>query len=146
MTFTPRIHENGNICCAAYNAAGEPIPSPSQCDTCTTYFAALKAAELRTSEAHPDLPHAPNPYEPHLKKLRAASMTPEQAFEARYRAERLAAFEAEYARAAAHREANPIPRLTAAELSPYAAPDGFAEGLKALQAANRRRREAKESK
>jgi hypothetical protein len=85
---------------------------------------------------------APRPYDAPLKARVAANVTPEREFENTYKARRLAEFAAEYARTDAHREANPSPRLTAAEAAEfherYRAPDPYAAGLKALRAKEKR--------
>src|SRR5687767_12377174 len=54
----------------------------------------------------------PNPYEPHLATLRAASSTPAPTFEDTNKANRLRELNAEHARLAAHSEATPFPRVT----------------------------------
>ena len=82
---------------------------------------------------------APNPYEGPLNQ-RAASerqtpndqQTPED-FAKQWQAERQRELDAEYARHAAAIAVRPAPKLTAAELAPYAAPDSWAAGIKALQ-------------
>ena len=76
---------------------------------------------------------APDPYEGGLAQLRAAAATDRSRFEDEWKAKRLAALEAEHARTAAHIEATPSPRLTTAELSEFAAPDPYREGLQALK-------------
>jgi len=74
-----------------------------------------------------------NPYEQDVQRLRAASATPLSDFEARWKAERLRALEAEYAELEARRP--PAPRLTDAELESYAPPDSYAADLRVLKAA-----------
>ena len=70
-----------------------------------------------------DTYRAPDPYQ--LAGLRAASATPESTFEVGWKAERLRELDAERTRRDAGAAAYPRLRLTAAELSPYAAPDGY---------------------
>jgi hypothetical protein len=72
-----------------------------------------------------------------LKKLRAASSTPERSFEELWKAARLRALEIEHAAIEAQIAANPFPRLTAAELAPYAAPDPYKAGLDKMRAKKR---------
>lgn len=118
MTFQPRIHENGDVCCAAYDATtGEPIPSPSQCEKCTAYFAALEA----NSYAPPDS------YGLAFAKLRAAASN-ESTFEASYKAERLRDLEATRAELDAYAAAHPSTPLTDEDIESYqqyAAPNGY---------------------
>ncbi len=87
---------------------------------------------------------APNPYTPGLTALRAAAATPESTFEDRYKAERLAALDAEYARFASSIEADPLPLRTAEAAFPT--PDPYREGIVALQGRDARVREAKETR
>ena len=83
----------------------------------------------------------PNPYEHGLKKLRAASSTPERSFEEHWKAARLRALEIEHAEIEAHIEANPYPRLTTAELEECRAPDPYRAGLDKLRSETERDRE-----
>lgn len=76
---------------------------------------------------------APDGYAAALAKLRAANATPESTFADRYAAERTRALDDEHARHAARLAERPTPRLTAAELSTYAPPNGYAAGLAALK-------------
>ena len=70
--FEPRIHENGNICCAAYNAAtGEPMPSPSQCPKCDAHFATTTLRAAAANDATKGSYAPPDPYAAPLAKLRA---------------------------------------------------------------------------
>jgi hypothetical protein len=80
---------------------------------------------------------APDPYEQGLKKLRAASSTPERDFEDAYKQSRLADLDAEARRRALAAE-EPEARMTTAELSAYAPPDAYEAGLKALRAKEQR--------
>jgi hypothetical protein len=130
MKFQPRLHENGDICCAAYNDLGEPIPSPSQCPKCDEHFAALQGQD-------DDIPHAPDPYESGLKKLRTAHATAESTFAADYRQRGLRDLQAMRDKLDAEQPER-APRLTAAELSQYAPPDPYAAGLKALREREKR--------
>jgi hypothetical protein len=84
----------------------------------------VSCAELRDLEAATP----PNPYAA-VTPLRAVEPT----FEQEWKASRHPDHEAEHARTAAHLDANPSPRLTAAETEPYAPPNPYAAGIKALQ-------------
>jgi hypothetical protein len=135
MKFTPRIHANGNVCCAAYNAAGEPIPSPSQCPICDEHFRALAHGELRTAEENTDdEPRYPPPTPYDFTQLRAAAAPP-STFEADYKAARLRDLEAMRTKLDAE---HPRTLRTAEELAPYRAPDGYTEAIRALKDRERR--------
>lgn len=68
-------------------------------------------------------------YAPGIARLRAATASADLGFAERYAAERRRALEAEHAarsvRAAQQPERKPRPRLTAAELRPFAAPNAY---------------------
>ncbi|MGB2710116.1 MAG: hypothetical protein WBC33_01260 [Conexibacter sp.] len=86
----------------------------------------VTVAELRAAACQ-----APRPYDVGIAALRAASATPE-GFEDDYKRQGTAAFNR--TRAALDAEEAPAPaRLTAAELSIYAPPDIFAEGIRKLR-------------
>jgi hypothetical protein len=74
----------------------------------------------------------PNPYEEALKRLRAASVTPESSFADRYREARLAEFAAEWASPAS---AAPRPRLTS--LAEFEPPDPYRLALEKMRSENR---------
>jgi hypothetical protein len=138
MSFQPRIHENGNFCCAAYNAAGEPIPSPSQCPKCDAYFAALEQGELRTAEhTDDDAKHYPpqDPYARDLTTLRAAA-APLSTFEADYRAARLRDLQA--MRMKLDAEQREPRHLAAEELARFAPPRPYDLAIAALRERERR--------
>ena len=60
MTFIPRMHENGGICCSAEGAL---------CDKCKAYFAVTRTAALRTAvPKHSYTP--PDPYADGVAALR----------------------------------------------------------------------------
>ena len=83
MAFQFRTHENGGVCCS----------NPKNlCDKCKAHFG------VRVAENIDDRYPSPDVYGPGLARLRAASSTPESRFEEQYKAERLAALKAEYAR------------------------------------------------
>jgi hypothetical protein len=84
----------------------------------------------------------PNAYEHGLTRLRAAEARTEDA----WKVDRLRALEIESAEMDAEVEANPFPSLTAAEAAEFAPPDAFEADLKALQASDARRRDAKEAR
>jgi hypothetical protein len=88
--------------------------------------------ELRAAAAKEFEP--PKAYERDVRQMRAASATDLSRFEVDYKASRLRELAAEYAEIDAHLEANPSPRLTAAELAEYAPPDPYEAGIKALRA------------
>jgi hypothetical protein len=75
MTFIPRTHENGGVCCSS------PL---ALCDKCK----ALRLGENNGSYPSPDI------YGSGLAKLRAAAATPVSTFEDQYRASRLRDLEA----------------------------------------------------
>ena len=90
---------------------------------------------IATGEQQP-----PNPYDADLKKLRAANAMPALTFEDQYKAARLCELDAEGARLAAHIEATPFPRLSAAEaadLATYAPPDSYKAGLDKMRSEGR---------
>jgi hypothetical protein len=79
-----------------------------------------------------------DPYAPALLAARAASerQTPEQAlqaFAAQHTAARLASLAVEQREIDADVEANPYPRLTAAEAEESAAPDPYAAGIEQMR-------------
>lgn len=72
---------------------------------------------------------APEPYVPGIAAaLRAAQATPNDD----YRAARMLALKSEQSALDEYIEANPFPRMTAAEAEEYAPIDIYAEGIKAL--------------
>ena len=74
--------------------------------------------------------NAPDPYARHLQAMRTANATQSTTFESKWKADRLADMEA--TRRALDAE-EPAPRLIAAELAPYRAPNAFEAGLQALR-------------
>ena len=86
------------------------------------------AARGRTTTSEPDVyTRPPDPYQLDLERRRAAEpRAPEQRFAEEWREKRLAEFDAEYARMAAIRAAQPaMRRLSDAELKKYAPPDVY---------------------
>ena len=118
-----RRKENGEPCCEFFDAAGPRLTLA--CEPCQRHY--LHEEALRQDAA------PPNGYKVGLAALRAATATPARDFEDRYKAARLRDLEAEATRRAGAAEA-PAPRMTSAELAPYAAPDSYEAGLKALRA------------
>jgi hypothetical protein len=84
--------------------------------------------------AVPDLPPATDT----LRAAHAAHLAnPSVSFESHLRIAGEARIQAEARRLAALAEADPTPRLTAAQLSDYAAPNGYEAGLRALREGGR---------
>jgi len=86
----------------------------------------------------PDEFAPPNSYESALK-ARAASeeRTPEQTFEAQWKASRLRELAVEHAALNAHVTATPSPRLTAAEVAKFDPPDPYQIALDNMRSASR---------
>jgi hypothetical protein len=85
---------------------------------------ALSAAEEFTPE---------DSYREGIARLKAANATPLSTFEDQYKAARLRELDAEHPRLAEHVAAEPRPRLTAAEVAKFKAPDPYRDGLSALK-------------
>ena len=83
----------------------------------------------------------PDPYEQGLEKLRDATATDASRFEDNYKTERFRALEREHAAIQTQSDADPFPRLTAAELAEYRAPDPYKAGLDKLRSKTERDRE-----
>lgn len=129
MTVQFRTLDNGAICCSSINSKGEHVAPIHACDKCKAHF----AAQERTMYAPPD-PYAG------ISALRAATATPEQTFEERWKADRLRALTAEHTRLEALIAASP--RMTAAgeaDRAKYTPPDPYAAGIKALREKEARR-------
>lgn len=135
MAFQPRLKADGTPCCFRTTQDGRMAFPANACQPCKDFGAARyraavareqRAAALRTTEDTMSEDYTPpNPYAAGLASLRAAEATPESRFAEQYAAERLRALAAERAALDAHIEANPFPRLTAAEAAEYAAPNGY---------------------
>jgi hypothetical protein len=99
----------------------------------------FRTTSLRTAaeETHVTDYASPDPYREPIAKLKAAESTPESHAEDDYKAARTAEFAAEHARFAARRDETPEPRLTAAELSDYVAPDLYKAGLDKMRSGSR---------
>jgi hypothetical protein len=142
-----RIIEGGRPCCSTVNGRGEHGDPQHPCPKCERHYKRLmredadakRQAEAKQREdavaaeqANENAIRAftpPNPY-----ALRAAETTPPDAdaFETTWKADRT--LELKLTRAAL--DASPALRLTtltAAELRPFAPPDPYREGIKALQ-------------
>lgn len=140
MTIQFRIHENGNICCASTNSAGDRIRSEHECAKCKQHFAAIERREsLKTQEDILENNYAPpDSYGPAIAQLHTAEgRTAEQTFADEWAAKRRRELDAEHAEIDAHIAATPAPRLTAAELAAYTPPDPYAAGIKALKEKSR---------
>jgi hypothetical protein len=89
----------------------------------------LRTAVDSTGDAAAE--QAANGYEQPLREMRAAMLAsdPLKAFEDEWKQRRLRELEAEYRAPDPH----PLPRLTAAELDDYRAPDGYAIALDKLR-------------
>ena len=128
MTFIPRIHANGGVCCSQYDADGRRVTptADAMCDACRAHFASLNTEEDTMTDI-------PNPYEHDLKKLRAANATPESTFEEDWKAERLHALAAEYRAADLRTAERSTPCLMEAEAASFAPPNPYAAHIKGLQ-------------
>ena len=115
--------------CAEYAAVLTMTPAQhaNYINESTARFAQTRSASARTLRTSQEDFRPPDSYAPALARIRAATMTPEREFAERYAAERLAAFDAERG------EMEPLPRLTAAELGEFAAPDPYALALATLK-------------
>ena len=119
-----------------WHTVGEKDDAMSSSVNRTGETATTAEAEHRSEEMTP-----PDPYAAGLAKLRAANATDLSRFEDRWKAERFAALQAEYAAMDEHLPANPTPRLTAAELADYRASDPYRAGLDKLRSETVRDRE-----
>jgi hypothetical protein len=119
MSFQPRLRSAGEtnpgtVCCSS------PV-AKHRCPKC-------QPDAVTTAEAFA----APDPYAADIAKLRAAAATPASTFEAGWKADRLATLDAERAAGAALKPGKPA-RLTAAESSTYAPPNGYRIALDAMK-------------
>jgi hypothetical protein len=116
-----RANAQGHVCCR-------------EDDPCAAHNGNSDTATLRTTqhEEEPPMTYAPpDPYQG-VATLKAASAAPESTFEDRWKADRLQALDAERARSDAANAAVPrLKVLTAEELAPYAAPNGYDIALRA---------------
>ena len=101
--------------------------SDDELDIVVTYGAVKRHTQLRTTEAKSYPP--PDPYAAPIAAMRHASATTELDFEDRWKADRLAALNAEHRRLDAHLDEHPTPRMAEGRKS-YPPPDGYQLALR----------------